>query len=499
MDILILPDGSQVTAISSVRLTRRVNAEEDICPGSACAALLEVSVFTGSSPEITQGMELTYRHNGTDMGIFLCEKPRRTGANTCAVTAYDRMIRFDREVSGLLEDLSPPVTAQKLLEQLCAYCGVTPVSGTRLPGGDLEIPAFSGSGITGRQLLNWLGQVSGRYFTVTAAGLLQAAWYTKGQTLLGDTCPYRLGSLTYADYATAPVERLVIRAGEKDVGAVWPDGSQTQGNTLIIEGNPLLTAQDSAQLQTVAQRLYQQLEGFRYTPFSCTLLAGAWPSPGEILSFPDGKGGQLTGIVMQWKLENGVCTVSATGNPSLSSTTAFNRLTLSGLQGKVLRIEQGVEGLKVENADNAGAVAQLGLTVEGIAARVSAVEETSDGDTVHRLTQLEQKADGLELSVTQTREALEGKAEAETVQPIAERFLFREDGLTILNSATGMGIGISQERIVFTGGEDPTTAITPNEMETTNLRVGSSLAVGDFSLIPRSSGNLSLRWTGRTI
>ena len=59
-----------------------------------------------------------------------------------------------------------------------------------------------------------------------------------------------------------------------------------------------------------------------------------------------------------------------------------------------------------------------------------------------------------------------------------------------------MGIGVSEKRVIFTGGNDPTTVITPNAMETTNLTVGVRLDLGCFSWIPRTNKNLSLRWTG---
>ena len=113
-----------------------------------------------------------------------------------------------------------------------------------------------------------------------------------------------------------------------------------------------------------------------------------------------------------------------------------------------------------------------------------------------RTAALELSADGLSLSVTEVKEGLDEKADRATVTEITEHFLFTEDGLTIFNTATGMGIDISEQQVAFTGGEDPTTVITPNEMETTNLRVGTRMDLGEFAFLPRSNGNLSFRYTG---
>lgn len=113
-----------------------------------------------------------------------------------------------------------------------------------------------------------------------------------------------------------------------------------------------------------------------------------------------------------------------------------------------------------------------------------------------RAAALELTAEGLSVSVSEVKEGLDDKADRATLEEVTEHFLFKEDGLTIFNSATGMGINVSEQQVAFTGGADPTTVITPTEMETTNLRIGRRLDVGDFAWIPRTNGNLSLRYTG---
>ena len=130
-----------------------------------------------------------------------------------------------------------------------------------------------------------------------------------------------------------------------------------------------------------------------------------------------------------------------------------------------------------------------------IAARVSSVEETAR-ETQGQMASLELKADGLDMAVSDVRKQVDEKADKVSVQEFTEHFHFGEDGLTISNSATGMGINVSETQVAFTGGADPTTVITPTEMQTTNLRVGERLDLGNFALLPRTNGNLSMRWTG---
>ena len=107
-----------------------------------------------------------------------------------------------------------------------------------------------------------------------------------------------------------------------------------------------------------------------------------------------------------------------------------------------------------------------------------------------------QRTGEINQAVTDLRREVGTKAEQSQVSEITEHFRFASDGLTITNSGTGMGINVSEKQVAFTGGVDPTTVITPNAMETTNLQVGVRLDVGGFSLFPRTNKNLSLRWTG---
>ena len=527
---LILPEGTRIasgtpgeSAILSVTVTACVNDGVDISPGSACAAMAEITLLCRGENPITAGVELQlWEEPDTLLGRFLCETPERTGQNTYRITAYDAMTRFDRDISPWLASLQGwPYTLQGLLEELAAYVGVPLAEAADLPGGDFPVGAFSGRGITGRALLRWIGQLSGRFFRVKADGALAAQWYwdggsridglprpvrlrdgllvTAGRRLYtaAEGIPYLSGSMTYPDYATAPIGRVQIRSGEQDVGAVWPDGSQEAENTCVLSGNPLLSAASPEQLQAAAKRLYEQLRDLSYTPLRCKLLPGFRLEPGQIVTFTDRDGNDRRGLVMTATCTDGTCTLEATGNPSLHSTTAFNSLSLQALSGRVLEVERTAEGLRVAHADTAGRTASLELDVDGLRTRVSAVESgTGDYATQTQVSTLEQRADGLDLSVTTLREEVGEKADQSQVTEVTEHFHFGAEGMTISNSATGMGIHVSEEQVAFTGGIDPTTVITPNAMQTTDLTVGTRLNMGAFSWIPRTNGNLSLRYTG---
>lgn len=140
-------------------------------------------------------------------------------------------------------------------------------------------------------------------------------------------------------------------------------------------------------------------------------------------------------------------------------------------------------------------ISSLTRDASGIAAKVGETSKNVDGLNT-RTSTLEVTASGLSASISTVQTGLSEKANKEDVDEITEHFLFKEDGLTIFNTATGMGINVSEKQVEFTGGTDPTTVITPNDMKTTNIKVNTRLDLGNFSFLPRTNGNLSFRYTG---
>lgn len=216
-----------------------------------------------------------------------------------------------------------------------------------------------------------------------------------------------------------------------------------------------------------------------------------------MVTLPDGNKGPVTERI----LEDSVWTIASTGNPSLQSTEAWNSLDFTDLRGRMLTVEKSVEGLRVAASDGEARMTQLELTADGLTSRVSQAEtdilSKAEASALNSIrSELTQRADGLEFSVTQVRTGLADKADQTDIREVTERFRFDMEGLTITNSGTGMGIGVSEQRVIFTGGDDPTTVIYPNAMETAAMTVHKTLTLGAFSLIPRTNGNLSLRYTG---
>ena len=511
-DLFVLPNGQEICsgrgqnpAITSVAHTQMVNDATDLEYGAACASMIEAALLdTSGAFSLSAGDELAYYSIAEDgtrrlMGYFIAETPTKPSANTCKFTAYDRMIRFDKDLSMWLASLTEwPYTIGNFLSMVCAQCGVALADGIQLINGDFQILRFIQQ-VTGRQLIKWIAGANAAFAAITPEGKLTFSTYTDAGDL-----GLAVKSLKLADYTTAPIERVVVKQHEDDVGVAWPQNSE--GETYTILGNPLLATLATADLVEYVKRIADLVVGMSYTPAETQFLdPDGKCKPGTYITITDRYGKKHRTAVFSVKHSGSTSTVKSTGNPSRDSAGAVNsKDAVKVLQGRVAKLRVDLEEVSsdlskttIEVGSVKNEQTNIKQTADGIETRVSKTEESVDG-LKGQYTTVSQKADGLDLSVTNLKNDVGKKADQLDVTEIKEHFRFAEDGLTIANSGTGMGIGVSEKRVVFTGGKDPTTVITPNAMETTNLTVGTQLDVGNFSLIPRTNGNLSLRYTGGT-
>lgn len=459
---LVLADGTVLTsgttagdAIRSVTVTWQVNDETDLCPGAACAACAELELWAPENRlHIAPEEELTLLRRDTDtgteetVGIFRAEQPVKASANLYRVTAYDRMVRLDRDLSDWLraQQEAFPMALGTLVQKVCAACGVTLADGAAetLPHADYAVQRFYTDGLTGRQIIRWAGQIACRFARMTPEGRLEFAWYLPhgvadtvspggnsvptALRLAGETlrtaaaqvwrfgrggAPYLQGTLTCQDYETAPLDKVQIRQSGDDVGVIYPP-DETGTNTLVLQGNLLLTAGSADAIRPVAQSLFETLRTVRYTPLSVRVQAvdGFLPRAGDTLTVLDAYGRQYEVPVMRCTLAGQALTIEATGNARRDSVTAVNARQYTNLQGKMLEIRADIDGLNVKASELAGNYTQLGLTVEGISARtedlegnytqldlqvdgLSARTENLAGD----YSQVSQRVDGLDLTV----------------------------------------------------------------------------------------------------
>lgn len=515
--LIRLPDGSEIfsgpgeqNAIVSVKFTQSVNSAKELTLGTVCANMLEATLYTpGGDLQIAAGEEITVYKideagNRYLLGLFVMEEPERPSANNLRITAYDRVSKLDKDLTDWLAGLTGwPYSLLTFARMVCGECGLTLLNET-IPNGDYPVQAFSARGITGRKLMQWAGEAAGRFCRATPEGDLEFAWFTdSGITLMPDGEHYYYqDSLSYEDYAVAPIEKVQIRQTKDDVGVVWPDETGEK-NTYILSGNYLLTTTSTQALIPVAQTLYDHLKNVTYTPCKVKIPAGLDIRAGHILTVTDKNGRTFTTFVMTKKQDGQRDTLESTGSHRRDSSTAVNNEKYEAVSRQMLEIQKVVEGLTVtasrldantqQSLHNIyESVSELHADTDSIRASVSDTEQTLDGvsgdlqATKARIASMEMDADALTVQVQKISDG-----GVKTVSNTTGTF--DETGLLIDSTDSATKTQVSPDgMVVYKKSYSATSEVlsaTSNGVDATNLHAKTYLIVGGRSRFENYGSN----------
>jgi len=513
--LIVLPDGKKLSsgvsgpdAIQSVTITECVNGAQELTLGSCCANMVEAKIITPEGElSLSAGDDIdVYRvtEDGEEyhVGVFTTEKPTRPTANSMSITAYDRVSWLDKDLTIWLEELDQwPYPLIAFARKVCEACGVelAEQEGEELPNSAYLVQRFSADGITGRKLMQWAGEICGRFCRATPDGKIEFAWYTPATIDIGTAqvrsaeVSYRNGNLTiraegaeitgdddsvnikseylqvsddgqgnlvleiedvllqqyyfqnglsFEEFTTAPIEKVQLRQNEEDVGTVWPDTVESL-NTYSITGNYLLTASTGQDLVPVAQALYAHLSTIpSYTPCKVSLPANLLIHAGNTVKITDKNGRTITAYVMTRTQSGQRDTLECTGSARRDSSSAVNNQTFKAYVGKVLNLRTDVDGLKVQNANTIGQMAQLEVDVEGIRGTVEKQQSTVAG-MVQSVSQLTVQAGEIQATVKSIRENGVDKVTNEFGLTIDESAVqIKRDGSNMTNRLDERGMQI---------------------------------------------------------
>ncbi len=358
--VIVLANGTQISsgtggvAVESATIKHQVNSAALLTLGSTCAAMLDVKFKAKEgSLHLSEGEEITAYKEAADgiihlIGRFTLQKPTRPSANSLRITAYDRVTWLDKDLSAWLAGLDGwPYSLYTLAGMVCNACGLI-LANSSIPNGDYQVQKFSAQGITGRKLMQWIGEAAGRFCRATPEGKIEFAWYEPSGVEItpgGDRFYYQNG-LTYEDYQVAPIEKVQIKLTQDDVGVTWPNEAGEK-NTYVISGNYLLTTSSTAALQPVAQTLYEQLKNVTYTPCKVQIPAGLDLQAGHTVQITDRNGKTFTSYVMTKTIAGQRETLECTGSHRRDSTAVVNSQSFEALSGKMLEIQKSVEGFSI--------------------------------------------------------------------------------------------------------------------------------------------------------
>ena len=425
---LVRSDGSIIdsSVIISCEFTEEVNSGTNLTVGDVTAS--ELSVEIRDTDHIEQGEILTYYiiEDGveTKIGVFNAEKPTVATRTSMRFSAYDNIIKTEKQFSDWLWDNQGlfPMPLSTLVAYACSYCGMG-LASADFPNANLPVEAFYADDITCRQILSWAAAIAGRFVRANTEGNLEFAWY--GDTTVGEVVPSKAGidenqsvtddgegniviqsdkiatiddgeghitlladgavvvtgeygvsitivqpvpflrdSLSYESYSTDPIARVQIKRSDDDIGAIYP--ADATGNCFTISDNMIIGAMAQSDVTAVAMSLYAQLQNVSYVPFSVSLPRTIRVRAGYKIKITESGGNTFETYVMKVTVSPSGTTLSATGDKSYGSNAAVSSEKYDNLMGKVLTISKSVDGLLIENKDLSGKVSGLEMTTESI-------------------------------------------------------------------------------------------------------------------------------------
>lgn len=153
-------------------------------------------------------------------------------------------------------------------------------------------------------------------------------------------------SASSEDYIVERITRIQIRQDEDDIGG----GAGVEGNDYIIQDNFLLYGKDSNELNTIAQRILDNVGGIYYRPFNATVKGNPCAEVGDPILI-SGKYESIQSYVLERTL-TGIQSlrdkISASGSPSREDKVNGSQSQIIQLQGKYNKLSRTVDETRSE-------------------------------------------------------------------------------------------------------------------------------------------------------
>lgn len=236
--------------------------------------------------------------------IFTAE-PGTVSGDTISVNAFDNMVKFDTDYSQ--SKLVYPATLGSIVQDACSCCGVTlaPDTATFNKSNYVVQSRPNDSALTFRQVLQFVGQISCKFFKINTEGKLSAKWYdtdtlesidmnnvnTEKVILIDEL--HTGSTLQTDDVVITGVKVIEENRDEENSSSEVTYKSGTDGYVLEVSGNKLIQGGKGAE---VVNYLGECLNGLQFRPVSINASTDPCRESGDIAVVIDSKGNKYKTI-----------------------------------------------------------------------------------------------------------------------------------------------------------------------------------------------------------
>lgn len=462
-----------------VTLTRLVNSGDNLLLGSCCSAKVEFNVldFDGKLESLT-GVELRYERDGVCEGYFTVDTAEKQSSVCWKITAYDRMMLFERAVDEMLLELSEEFTLSELYERLCEYIGVEAET-LEITNADFTVKKnFSGSDITGRDVLYWIAESAGSYAVINKDGKAELGFYDTANKKTFQNNRYF--TYTGSDFCTQPINKVQIHKNENDIGCiVATEDASADGaiiNAYCIQDNPLFYTDDGDSLAAPATAILEKIAGFSYVPFECEILADSeFPNVGDFITIITNNGAEVNTVVMESTLCGVKMTVSASGSNEVNNLESKN-ITIKAINNRTNELARTLES-----------------TISLLTQTVTSEEFENKIETLSN--KITQTAEDLKIEISTEIEAV--KDEQDSIKETVDNGVSKVKTTTVTIDSAGIEVGTSESEIhtkmtpdsfQILQGEENRINVSPEGTRLQKTIIEDDLTVGTVKMIDRVSG-----------
>lgn len=204
------------------------------------------------------------------MGIYTVNDTQYDG-DIITLECLDNMYKFD--VAWTKSKLTYPATLLQIVQDACSCCGVT------LAPDSLQFEFYNyaiqskpeDTCVTFRDVLVWVGQISGHYWKCNYKGQLTAAWYSK-ENLSKGTGIHELNNDVITDFNADMYDVTITGVKiltEAEEGEKLTYQSGKDGYVSVIEENKFITKDNGAE---IAKMVGSRVTGLCFRPMTVNLL-----------------------------------------------------------------------------------------------------------------------------------------------------------------------------------------------------------------------------------
>lgn len=500
--------------IVSYKATYASTGGKAFAPGSFVASQLELSLNAGSpvvsgvnfktsvvnNLTLSAGIKVSDTMVYVPMGKFYPERDgiKAGDSGNVVITATDIPPVLYTEFNSSI--LTLPCTIQQALTKIATVTGLTlSITTANFPNLSVQLIKSFSLATTYREALMYIAEMLGGYLQMGRNGEICVKRCFSGLIEVGVTLDENyLFSVNKQESSVKPFQYISIKANADDIGVTHTVPDVTTGRTYDIIDNPLTYGHP----QDFLEGLVAPTAFTEFYPATISFHGRPDIDTGDVLSYVYKGVTYLLPVCNHVFEYNGgfKTTVESIGSdaPQVSSVD-------SGVKAQVTAIRQNINTLIRDLTQTQSQIVNINgdlvemskvlQTVQALETQISKIE-----GNLTEISTLTQTANQLRLDIQSvvgnlkaTNDKVNGNQET-----ILTYFDFQAEGLTIGVNSSKIKLRLANDQIQFLkeGSTDPVAYFSEGQLYVRDAHFIRSLILGNFELVPRSNGNLSLRRRG---